>query len=100
MFEVHLSKGEHLNGATLTATTSTLANALDFIGEFYEGPLFLSWVERNESHLVEVYDWIDCWFDAPPVRARVITPRGFKPPDCQIWFRNGSGQDGPPALNA
>jgi hypothetical protein len=56
MFEVHLNEGQHLNGAALTATTTTLANALDFIGEFYEGPLFLAWVERDGSYSVEVYD--------------------------------------------
>ena len=98
-FEIHLSTGQHLDGATVTARASTLANALDFIGEFYEGPLFLSWVERDGSYLVEVYDWIDCWFDDPPVRARVITPRGFRPPECRAWFRSGFGREVSPAVD-
>ena len=93
-FEVHLCEGSRLKGAILTARTTTLANALDFIGEFFDGPLFLHWVERDGSYLVEVYDWIDLWFNDPPVRARVMTPRGFEPPDCQVWFRVGSERAG------
>ena len=98
MFEVHLGEGQHFNGATLTARTTTLANALDFIGEFYEGPLLLAWVERDGSYSAEVYDWIDRWFDDPPVRARVITPRGHKPPDCRIWCRGGYAEGQAPAV--
>jgi hypothetical protein len=98
-FEIHLSEVRRLNGGTVSASATTLANALDFIGEFYEGPLVLSWVERDGSYLVEVYDWIDCWFNDPPVRARVMTPRDFRPPDCQVWFRGGFGQDRSPAVD-
>ncbi len=94
IFEIHLSKGEYLNGVTVSARATTLSGALDFIGEFYEGPLFLSWIERDGLYVVEVRDWIDCSFDDPPVRARVITPHGFVPPDCRIWTRVGFGQRG------
>jgi hypothetical protein len=90
MFVIHLSKIMRLNGATLTASARTLDGALDFIGEFYDGPLFLSWVKLDGTCVVEVYDWLDCWFDDPPIRARVMTPSGFRPPDCQTWFRNRS----------
>jgi hypothetical protein len=99
MFETHLSKGKHLNGATVTAGATTLAGALAFIGEFYEGPLLLSWIERDGLYVIEIYDWIDCWFDDPPVRARVITPRGFRPPDCRIWHRGGLEEWGSPATD-
>ena len=89
MFKIHLSKVQHLKGATLTARTATLANALEFVNEFYEGSLFLAWVEHDGSYSAEIYDWIDCWFDDPPIRARLVTPRGYKPPDCRIWCRVG-----------
>ncbi len=89
MFEIHLSKSRYLKGATFIARTRTLANALDLIGEFYEGPLFLIWGERDGLYLAEVYEWIDCWFDDPPVRARIITPRDGKSTDCRIWYRGG-----------
>jgi hypothetical protein len=88
-FRIHLSQGRHLNGATITAGATTLADALAFVGEFYEGPLLLSWVERDGLYIAEVCDRIDCWFDDPPVRARVIAPPGIKPTDCRIWHRGG-----------
>jgi hypothetical protein len=92
MFKIQLSKGVHPNGTTVNAGATTLAGALDFIGEFYEGPLLLSWIERDDLYVVEVCDWIDCGFEDPPVRAQVITPRGFMPPNCRIWTRGGFGQ--------
>jgi hypothetical protein len=89
-FEIHLSKVEPFDrtkfyGATITAIATTFAGALAFIGEFYEGPLLLSCVQRNELNVVEVYDWIDCWFEDPPVRARIMTPCGFRPPGDGVW---------------
>ena len=94
MFVIHMSNLAHSNGATVTASATTLAGALDFFGEFYDGPLLLTWVEFDGLYVVDVHDWLDCWFKDPPVRARVTTPRGFRPPDCQIWLRDRPEEGG------
>ena len=81
MFKIHMGKVRDRDGTIITADAMTLARALGFIGEFYKGQLFQSWAERDGRYVMEVFDWIDFWFDDPPVRARVKAPRGFKPPE-------------------
>ncbi len=88
MFAIHLGEIERFDGATIAASARSLASALDFIGEFYDGPLALSWAEVDGRWVADVYDWLDCWFPNPPARARIVTPRGFGLPDCDVWFRN------------
>lgn len=76
---VYPSKGVHPEGAIVTARATTLSGAIDFIGEFYQGPFMESWEERDGLYVLDICDWFDLWFPDPPVRARIIAPPGFKP---------------------
>lgn len=71
-------------GATITARANTLAGAVEFVRACWgspDGPLFGPCVERDGRYVIDVYDWLECWFAAPPVHARIIAPRGFTPRD-------------------
>jgi hypothetical protein len=77
--KVYPSKGVHPEGATVTARATTFSGAIDFIGEFYQGPFLESWEERDGLYVLDIYDWFDLWFPDPPVRARITAPPGFTP---------------------
>lgn len=85
MFTVRFAAGVCMGYGRATARSSTVQGALDFASEFAPGQcgvITSSWIQRGGRHVMEVYDWCDCWFSGPlPVLAWVIAPHGFRPPD-------------------
>jgi hypothetical protein len=80
MFTVRLTE-ETRPGASVMARAPTLEGATGFVREYcgLDFGVIPGWEERNGLYVMDICDWLDCWFANPPVVARIITPRGFTP---------------------
>jgi hypothetical protein len=80
MFTVRLTE-ETRPGASVMARAPTLEGATGFVREYFglDFGVIAGWEERNGRYVMDIYDWLDCWFANPPVVARIIAPRGFTP---------------------
>lgn len=82
MFTVKLRKGVYAKDALISAKTSSLDGALEFVRQFTFDGAFIasSWTERDGAYVMDVYDWCDCLSADPPVLACIIAPTAFSPP--------------------
>jgi hypothetical protein len=80
MFVVELTEVAR-PGVSVFVRASTLDGATGFVREFcgIEFGMVAGWEERDGRYVMDVLDWLDCWFADPPVVARITAPRNFNP---------------------
>ncbi|HYV38261.1 MAG TPA: hypothetical protein VE988_21440 [Gemmataceae bacterium] len=84
MFTVRMAPQVCLGFDSAVARAATARQVIDFAAALAPsgfGVLESNWFERDGRYVVELYDWIDCWFTGPlPVLAVVTAPADFTPP--------------------